>query len=366
MTTTSLTPDDPSLSEIEYTAVEVETDLVPEYSLLSRLGAEIFGTFVLVFIGVGIALFAGFSSVAGAGLAVPLGFGIAVLGAASAVGHISGGHFNPAVSFGAAIGGRISWADLLPYWVAQILGGTLAAGILFLLIPENLAQGLGVENSQAVFAATSNGFADHSPLATASSGVVSFSLLQALIVEIVATGVFVGIILGVTDKRSNIAYAPAAIGLSLAVLIAVAAPVTNASLNPARSTATMFFSGPLSDSWALSQLWLFWVAPLVGAAIAGLIYVLATPAPAAVAEWPELEPETQVTIETGEFEEEDIDAIDALLSRKNTAASLPEDEAIVEEVIVAEAAVEAPEVEAAEVEAAEAESEGKPDSEPKA
>ncbi len=331
MSTTSLTPDDPSLTEIEYTAVEVETELVPEYSLFARLGAEIFGTFVLVFIGVGIALFAGFSGVAGAGLAVPLGFGIAVLGAASAVGHISGGHFNPAVSFGAAIGGRISWADLLPYWVAQILGGTLAAGILFLLIPS------AITDAGTFFASTSNGFADHSPFYTATEGAGSFSLLQALIVEVVATGIFVGVILGVTDKRSKIAYAPAAIGLSLAVLIAVAAPITNASLNPARSTATMFFSGPLSDSWALSQLWLFWVAPLLGAAIAGLIYVLATPAPAAVQEWPELEPETQVTIETGEFEEEtDIDAIDALLSRKNSAASLPEEEAVVEEVIVAE------------------------------
>lgn len=310
--------------------IREETDVAPEYSLVARLGAEVFGTFTLVLLGVGLALFAAVNGVAGNGVIVPLGFGIAVLGAASAVGHISGGHFNPAVSLGGAIAGRISWADLVPYWLAQIVGGAAASAILFFLIPSSLPSLIGQNpdaTARTFFSGTSNGFGEHSPLATISSGQVEFSLVQALLVEIVATAVFVGVILGVTDKRSRISYAPAAIGLTLGVLIALAAPITNGSLNPARATATAIFS----EGWALQQLWLFWVAPLLGAAIAGLVYLLATPSPAAVQEWPEVEPAegaasvgaTEAEVEAAREEESDVDAIDALLARQNRAAAVP-------------------------------------------
>lgn len=310
--------------------IREETDVAPEYSLVARLGAEVFGTFTLVLLGVGLALFAAVNGVAGNGVIVPLGFGIAVLGAASAVGHISGGHFNPAVSLGGAIAGRISWADLVPYWLAQLVGGAAASAILFFLIPSSLPSLIGQNpdaTARTFFSGTSNGFGEHSPLATISSGQVEFSLVQALLVEIVATAVFVGVILGVTDKRSRISYAPAAIGLTLGVLIALAAPITNGSLNPARATATAIFS----EGWALQQLWLFWVAPLLGAAIAGLVYLLATPSPAAVQEWPEVEPAegaasvgaTEAEVEAAREEESDVDAIDALLARQNRAAAVP-------------------------------------------
>jgi len=175
------------------------------------------------------------------------------------------------VTLGAAIGGRTAWRDVLPYWLAQLVGGILAAAILFITIPSKLPALLdtsGSATAKSFFSGVSNGYGAHSPLSKLSSGQVEFSLVIALLVEIVVTAVFGGVILGATDRRSANKQAPFAIGLSLAVLILVALPVTNASLNPARSSATAIFS----ESWALSQLWLFWVAPLVGAALAGLVY----------------------------------------------------------------------------------------------
>ena len=267
------TPDadeDVVVEELDAYVVPAGTVVVTGPSLVARLGAEAFGTFTLVLVGLGIALYSTVSGLGGT-LGVALGFGIAVLAGIIAVGHVSGGHFNPAVTLGAAIGGRTSWKDVLPYWLAQLVGGILAAAILFITIPSTLpgllAQGAEA-SSKSFFSSVSNGYAEHSPLAVASQGQVEFSLVIALLVEIVVTAVFVGIILGATDRRSANVQAPFAIGLALAVLILVAIPVTNASLNPARSTASAIFS----DSWALSQLWLFWVAPLVGAALAGLIY----------------------------------------------------------------------------------------------
>ncbi|WP_456824843.1 MIP family channel protein [Cellulomonas sp. P5_E12] len=262
--------EDVVVEELDAYVVPAGTVVVTGPSLVARLGAEAFGTFALVLVGVGIALYSSFSGVGGT-LAVALGFGLAVLAGIIAVGHISGGHFNPAVTLGAAIGGRTSWKDVLPYWLAQLVGGILAAAILFITIPSKLPALLdtsGSATTKSFFSGVSNGFAAHSPLAKLSTGQVEFSLVIALLVEIVVTAVFVGVILGATDRRSANKQAPFAIGLVLAVLILVALPVTNASLNPARSTATAIFS----DSWALSQLWLFWVAPLVGAALAGLVY----------------------------------------------------------------------------------------------
>jgi len=236
-------------------------------SLLARLGAEALGTFFLVLVGIGVSLYSALSS-AGA-LGVALGFGLTLIGGTIALGHVSGGHFNPAVTIGAAIAGRTPWRDVLPYWLAQILGGALATAALFLTIPPTLLTLVGAgTTTRSFFAATANGYGEHSPLATLSGGQASFDLLPALLIEIVATALLVGVVLGATNRRAQHTLAPFAMGLTYAVLILVAWPITNGSLNPARSTAAAIFS----DSWAFGQLWLFWVAPVVGAALAGLAY----------------------------------------------------------------------------------------------
>jgi aquaporin Z len=244
-----------------------ETVAVVQPSLLARLGAEVFGTFFLVLAIVGVALYT-FVSQQNA-LAVGLAGGIAVIAGAAAVGNVSGGHFNPAVTLGAAIGGRTAWRDVLPYWVAQLVGAILAGLVLLATVPSTLPQLLGQEGRGGVFVATANGYGSFSSLATASQGGTEFGLVQALLIETIVTAVFVGVILGVTDKRASVQYAPVVIGLTLTALIIVAAPITNASLNPARSMASAVFAGD-GDLW--KQQWVFWVAPLLGAAIAGLFY----------------------------------------------------------------------------------------------
>ncbi len=233
-----------------------------EYGIFARLGAEVFGTFVLVLAGVGTAIYAGVSGVGGGLLAVALAFGIAVIAGAVTVGHISGGHFNPAVTLGAAIAGRVPWSAVVPYWLAQLVGGALAAAVLFIVTADLEAL---AGNERSFFSGTSNGFGEHAPIAAAAGS--GFGLMGALVIEIAVTAVFVTVILGATSERAPKELAPIAIGLTLTAMILVAAPVTNASVNPARSTATAIFSEP----WALQQLWVFWVGPLVGAAIAGAI-----------------------------------------------------------------------------------------------
>jgi aquaporin Z len=256
----------------EYDAVYVPAGsvVVAGPGLLAKLGAEAFGTFLLVTAGLGVALYLSVSGISSA-LAVGLAFGLAVLAGAIAVGHISGGHFNPAVTVGAAIAGRTAWKDVVPYWLAQLFGATAAAAVLFTTIPDKLptllAQGAAA-TKKSFFSGVANGYGDHSPLAVASQGQVSFTLVSALLVEIIVTALFVGVILGATDRRATNVSAPLAIGLALAVLILVAIPITNASLNPARSFAAAVFS----DGWAFKQLWLFVVAPIVGAALSGLVY----------------------------------------------------------------------------------------------
>lgn len=249
---------------------------VVQPGLLARLGAEVFGTFFLVLAIVGVAMWARFFN-GNLVLVVGLAGGIAVLAGAAAVGHVSGGHFNPAVTLGAAIGGRTAWRDVLPYWVAQVAGGALAGLVLLATIPRGALdvlqqnQLIDEATTEALFRTTANGFDTHAPLASTFAGTgaeVTVSLVTALLVEVVVTALFVGVILGVTDSRAKSVMAPTAIGLALAALIIIAAPFTNASLNPARSTATAIFGG----DWAMSQLWVFWVAPLLGAAIAGLFY----------------------------------------------------------------------------------------------
>jgi len=222
-------------------------------SLGRRLTAEVFGTFLLVFGVIGTALFA--SSDTGL-LGVALAVGITVIGGAYAVGHISGGHFNPAVSIGAAAAGRFAWVDVLPYIAAQIVGGAIATSIL-LGIRSGAAEG-----SIAGFDAVSNGYDAHSPL--------GFGLVSVLIAELVFTAIFVYVILGVTDRRAPSGFAPLAIGLTLTLVHLVLIPISNASVNPARSIATAIYGGPES----LGQLWVFIVAPIAGALIAGFTYTL--------------------------------------------------------------------------------------------
>ncbi|MBX3193945.1 MAG: aquaporin [Microbacteriaceae bacterium] len=223
-------------------------------SLTSRLIAELFGTFVLVFGVIGTALFAAGTPEWNVGfLGVAIAVGLAVLTAIYAVGHISGGHFNPAVSFGAAAAGRLRWADVAPYVIAQILGGLLATLVLWLMLASS--------GMAADFGAVSNGYEAHSP--------GGFGLVAVIVGEVVATAVFVWIILGVTAPGlSAAAFAPLAIGLALSMAHLVMIPVSNASLNPARSIATAVFGGP--D--ALIQLWVFLVAPVVGGLIAGFTW----------------------------------------------------------------------------------------------
>lgn len=227
---------------------DVELDAAP--TLTRRLGAEAFGTFVLVFGIIGTALFASANT---GWLGVALAAGLTVLGSAYAVGHISGGHFNPAVSIGAAVAGRFPWRDVLPYIGAQVVGGVVATTILFAIKAD-------APDDVAGFDAVSNGFAEHSP--------EGYGLLAVIIAEFVLTAIFVHIILGVTDRRAPSGFAPLAIGLTLTLVHLVGIPISNASFNPARSIATAIYGGP--DS--LIQLWVFILVPIAGALVAGAVH----------------------------------------------------------------------------------------------
>jgi aquaporin Z len=222
--------------------------------LSNRLAAELFGTFWLVLGGCGSAVIAAAFPNVGIGLlGVALAFGLTLLTMAFAIGHISGCHLNPAVSIGLVVGGRFKAGDLIPYIIAQLIGGILGAAVLYLI-----ASGKAGFDVHAGFA--SNGFADHSP--------GGYSLTAAFVCEFVMTFMFLIIILGATDKRAPAGFAPIAIGLGLTLIHLISIPVTNTSVNPARSTGPALFAG----GWALAQLWLFWVAPILGAAVAGVVY----------------------------------------------------------------------------------------------
>jgi aquaporin Z len=216
--------------------------------------AEFFGTFWLVLGGCGSAVLAAAFPEVGIGLTgVSLAFGLTVVTMAYAIGHISGCHLNPAVSIGLWAGGRFEAGKLLPYIVAQVLGAIVAGGVLYLI-----ASGKAGFDVSAGFA--SNGFGDHSP--------GKYSLLAALVCEVVMTMMFLLVILGSTDRRAPAGFAPLAIGLCLTLIHLISIPVTNTSVNPARSTGVAVFVG----DWAIAQLWLFWVAPIVGAVLGALAY----------------------------------------------------------------------------------------------
>jgi aquaporin Z len=221
---------------------------------MKAYGAEFFGTFWLVLGGCGSAVLAAAFPGVGIGLlGVSLAFGLTVLTMAFAIGHISGCHLNPAVSVGLCVGGRFPASKLLPYIIAQVLGAIVAGGVLYLI-----ASGKADFNVSAGFA--SNGFDEHSP--------GGYSFLAALICEIVMTMMFLIVILGSTDKRAPAGFAPIAIGLCLTLIHLISIPVTNTSVNPARSTGVAVYVG----GWAISQLWLFWVAPIVGAVLGAIVY----------------------------------------------------------------------------------------------
>ena len=223
-------------------------------TLTKKLGAEFIGTFWLILGGCGSAvLAAGYPDVGIGWLGVSLAFGLTVMTMAFAIGHISGCHLNPAVSIGLWTGGRFSSGELIPYIIAQVAGGIAGASVLFVI-----ASGLSGFDASAGFA--SNGFGVHSP--------AGYRLTAALVTEVAMTFMFLIIILGATDKRAPQGFAPIAIGLGLTLIHLISIPVTNTSVNPARSTGVALFQG----GWALDQLWLFWVAPIVGAVLAGFVY----------------------------------------------------------------------------------------------
>ena len=244
-------------------------------SLVTKMLAEVAGTFILVLLGVGTALMLGFGSkwplyvqndtggygqigysVTSNPLVVGLAFGIAVIIAAVSFGQTSGAHLNPGITFGLWLGGRFPGRDVVPYILAQVIGGLFAGGVLYAFVATNPA----VPDAKAAMGTAAIGFGDHSP--------AGFGLAAGLIVEALATGLLVLVVLSATARKAPASIAPFAIGLTLSALVVFAMPVTNAGINPARATATAAFAG----GWAVAQLWAFWVAPLIGAAIVGLLY----------------------------------------------------------------------------------------------
>ena len=218
-----------------------------------RMGAELIGTFWLVLGGCGSAVLAA-SFPIGIGLVgVSMAFGLTVLTMAFAIGHISGCHLNPAVSLGLVVGGRFPLKDLVPYVIAQVVGAILAAGVIYLIASGKV--GFELSNGLA-----SNGYGEHSP--------GQYSLGAGFVSEVVMTAMFILIIMGATDSRAPAGFAPIAIGLALTLIHLISIPVTNTSVNPARSTGPALIVG----GWAIQQLWLFWLAPLLGAVIGGVVY----------------------------------------------------------------------------------------------
>lgn len=266
--------DTPAADAAEEFTEELDADIWSDEpagpSLITKMLAEVVGTFILVLLGVGTALTLGLMSsgtiviqgqnaggiLGGPTLTVGLAFGIALIIAAVVFGGVSGAHLNPAVTLGAWLAGRFPGRDVVPYVLAQVIGGLFAGATLYFLIASHpqIAEPRSYVSSAAI------GFGDHSP--------AGFGIGAGLAVEAIGTALLVLVVLAATARRSTALTAPFAIGLALSALVVFAIPFTNGGLNPARATATALFS----DSWALGQLWAFWVAPLVGAAIVGLLY----------------------------------------------------------------------------------------------
>lgn len=232
---------------------EAPIDRGYDYGFVGRSVAEAIGSFLLVFVGVAVAIFA-----TGSGITSPLAFGLALAAAMVAFGYISGGHFNPAITLGSAVAGRTAWKYVLPYIVAQLVGAL--AGVAILWVAINGHSQFGAQTQEFMLSA-SNGFGDNSPTA--------FPLPSALLLEVIAGALLTAVFLGATARRFGAVGSAFAVGVTYAVLLTMLAPVTGGGINPARSTATAIFAG----STSLEQLWLFWAAPLLGAVIAGLIFL---------------------------------------------------------------------------------------------
>jgi len=240
---------------------DIWTDEPAGPSLVSKMLAEVAGTFILVLLGVGAALL---SSLGNNGtLTVGLSFGIAVIIGATAFGAISGAHFNPAITLGVWIAGRFPGRDVVPFILAQVIGALFAGATLYLVLLSG--EGLDGESTQTLMQGASNGVGAHAPIAAQG---VTFGAWVGFLVEVIVTALLVLTVLSATSKFAAKGVAPFAIGLALAILVVFAIPFTNAAVNPARATGTALFAG----DWALTQLWLFWLAPLVGGAIVGLLY----------------------------------------------------------------------------------------------
>ena len=238
-------------------------------SRVSTLGAEFIGTYVLVFGGTGSAVLAaeflgadGANTGLGIGfLGVSLAFGLTVLTMAYAVGHISGGHFNPAITIGLATAKRFSWKEVAPYVVTQVIAAIAASATLWVIA---IGQKGASSDTLSAGGFASNGYGDHSP------GL--YNLAACFIIEVVLTAIFLVVIMGATDKRAAKGFAPLAIGLSLTLIHLISIPVTNTSVNPARSTGPAILLAVGGEGWALGQLWLFWLAPIIGGAIGAVLY----------------------------------------------------------------------------------------------
>lgn len=254
-------------------------------SLLLRAGAELFGTFVLVLLGVGAAIYTSILFNTGSALTTALAFGLGAVAAIAVVGTVSGGHINPAVTLGAAIAGRLRWIDVPVYWFAQVLGATIAGTVLLAMLPSSLPAALGMDTAGRVFSVGANGYGANAGLGAASGGEVEITLTNALIVEGVLAMILVAVFLAVTTSRATSNLTPLWVGLTFTVAVLVATPFTGGSVNPARSLGIAF----LADPWAIKQVWVFVAAPLAGAVLAGLVarIIALGAAPVAVEEAPE-------------------------------------------------------------------------------
>ena len=243
------------------------------FSLVARSLAEAFGTFVLILGITGAAVFS-FFNFQGQFLVIALVAGLSLFAAHSAVGHISGGHFNPAISFGSALAGRLSWKDMAAYMGAQIVGAVAAVALVWATTPQSVLQFFQVADRSALFERTANGWGAGSGIALASNGVMEFGFLNVAVTEIVLVAVLVGAFFALTSRRSRVASPAGALGGLFAVMYLISWPVSNASVNPVRAFSTAVFSGS-GEIWG--QVWLFVVAPLLGAGLAALFALIFTP-----------------------------------------------------------------------------------------
>ncbi|SED66743.1 MIP/aquaporin family protein [Ruania alba] len=317
------TPTAPAVETDDRTGTAEDHVTPAERPLFIRFAAEILGTFLLVFIGFGVTLYAGVTVNPDEGAKL-LAWGAGVIVAIAVIGHVSGGHLNPAVTLGAALTGRISWADILPYWVAQLIGAVGAAALLFVTIPTALATASGQGSTRSMFSTNASGIGENSTLGRLSGGEVSSDLVQVLLVEAIATMLFVAVALAAgRGLRRGVLSGPVVIGLAYAGLTVATYTLTGGALNPVRATAAAIFS----ESWALGDLWVFWVAPLLGGAIAGLMFTVFAPEPLAEEDTYAWDDEDEGDDEIDEDFTDETEVLDQDVESDDSPVVLTEDEA---------------------------------------